>query len=153
MTKTINTAYSPKTMAAIEFMEPEKAILLKEYFGEFSPKSTSIPTVNLTLGIISPIFNHITVTVGEYQAIKKSCGNGYPIRTYKGSFHEILNGCIFSYAADLPMCVLRDVMRKHPYNNNMYKATLTALKEQEESKQLRKNNEKLKKILDILEEK
>lgn len=152
MKKTITTTYEPKTIAAIQFMEPEKALLLKEYFGGYLPSNISVPTVNLTLGIISPTFRHVAGTVGEYQAVKKSCESGYPVRTYKGSSHEKINGCIFAYVADLPMSVLRDIMRKHPFIG-AYDATILALEELEENKHLKENNAKLKKILDIIEEK
>lgn len=152
MTKIINTTYSPKTIAAIQFMEPEKASLLKEYFGGILPKSTSVPTVNLTLGIISPEIRHLKKdkNVGEYLAIRKSCETGYPIHTHCDSSYKELDGCIFVYVADLPMAVLRDIMRKHPFIGT-YDATKLALEEQEENKQLRENNAKLKKILEILE--
>lgn len=151
MKKTINTTYSPKTIAAIQFMEPEKAFLLSEYFGTL-PSLTSVPTVNLTLGVISPTFRHVAGTVGEYLIVKKSCETGYPVRTYKNSTHEAINGCIFAYAADLPMSVLRDIMRKHPFIGT-YDATKIAIEELEENKRLRENSTKLKKILDILEKK
>ena len=153
MTKTINTAYSPKTFAAIKFMEPEKYFLLTDYFYSI-PYNTSVPTVNLTLGIISSTMSHYARTVGEYLAVRKSCETGLPVKTNKGSLHEALNGCIFAYAADLPMAVLRDIIKKHP-DSCMWPEFRTekALKEREEAEKIRKNNEKLKKILDILEEK
>lgn len=152
MNKTITTAYEPKTVAAITFMEPEKVLLLKEYFGGYLSSNISVPTVNLTLGVISPTFRHVAGTVGEYQAIKKSCDSGYPVHTYKGSSHEKINDCIFAYVADLPMSVLRDIMRKRPFIGT-YDATVLALEELEENKHLKESNEKLKKIIDILEEK
>lgn len=150
--KTITTTYSPKTIAAIEFVEPEKALLLKEYFG-ILPKSTNVPTVNLTLGIISPEVRHFRKeSVNEYLVIKKSCETGYPVHTHCDSSYKELDGCYFAYAADLPMSVLRDIMRKHPFIGT-YDATVLALEEREENKLLKENNEKLKKILDIIEEK
>lgn len=152
MNKTINTTYNPKTISAIQFMEPEKALLLKEYFGGFLPKSTSIPTVNLTLGIISSNMCHFVNTSGEYYAIKKSCDSGYPLKANKGSQHEILDGCIFAYVADLPMAVLRDIMRKRSFIET-YDATILALEEEEESIHYKENYAKLKKIIDIIEEK
>ena len=154
MKKTINTTYSPKTIAAITFMEPEKALLLKEYFGGVLPKSTSIPTVNLTLGIISPEMRHLrkNKNPGEYLTIKKSCDSGYPIHTHCDSSYKELNGCIFAYVADLPMSVLRDIMRKHPFVGT-YDATMMVLVEKEENVRLKENNVKLRKILDIIEEK
>lgn len=153
-TKTIAFNYQPKTIASIQFMEPEKALLLKEYFGGFLPKSTSVPTVNLTLGIISPEIRHLKKdkNVGEYLAIKKSCETGYPIHTHCDSSYKELDGCIFVYAADLPMAVLRDIMRKHPFIGT-YDATKLALEEQEENKYLKENYNKLKKIIEILESK
>lgn len=151
-TKTITLDYSPKTIAAIQFIEPNKAILLESYFGGVITPSTSIPTINLTLGIISPEMRHFSRNVGEYQAIKKSCDTGCAIHTYKGSGHQVLNDCIFAYAADLPVSVLRDLMRKRKYINPRH-ATLLALHELEENKNLRENNIKLKKIIDILESK
>lgn len=149
MKKTITTTYDPKTIAAIVFMEPEKALLLKEYFGGFLPKTTNIPTVNLTLGIISPEVRHLKKSkgVGEYLAIKRSCDSGYPIHTHCDSSYKELDGCIFAYVADLPMAVLRDIMRKRPFIG-AYDATTLVLEEQEENKRLK---EKLEKILDIIE--
>lgn len=153
MNKTVNTTYEPKTIASIQFMEPEKALLLKEYFGGFLPKSTNVPTVNLTLGIISPEVRHFRKeSVNEYLVIKKSCETGYPVHTHSDSSYKELNGCIFAYAADLPMSVLRDIMRKRPFIGT-YDATILALEELEENKHLKESNEKLKKIIDILEEK
>lgn len=151
MNKTINTTYDPKTIAAIQFMEPEKALLLKEYFGGFLPKATFIPTVNLTLGIISSEIRHLKKdkNVGEYLAIRKSCETGYPVHTHCDSSYKELNGCIFAYAADLPMSVLRNIMRERPFIGT-YDATILALREREENKLLKVNNAKLKKIIDIL---
>lgn len=154
MNKTITTTYFPKTIASITFMEPEKALLLKEYFGGYLPSNTCIPTVNLTLGVISPEMKHLKKdkNVGEYLTIKKSCDSGYPVRTHRDSSYKELDGCYFAYAADLPMSVLRDIMRKRPFIGT-YDATVLALEEREENKLLKENNEKLKKILDIIEEK
>lgn len=149
MKKTIYTTYQPKTLSAIEFFEPEKAEFLKNYFGGFLPKSTSIPTVNLTLGIISPDMKQVIGSVGEYLAVKKSCDRQLPIKTNKGSNHEILNGCIFAYVADLPMSVLRMIAFRQAFVGT-YDATMIALQSIEKEKQYKKDSEKLHKVLEAL---
>ena len=50
------------------------------------------------------------------------------------------------------MSVLRDIMRKHPFVGT-YDATMMVLVEKEENVRLKENNVKLRKILDIIEEK
>ena len=67
-------------------------------------------------------------TVGEYLAVKKSCDRQLPIKTNKGSSHEILNGCIFAYVADLPMSVLRMIAFKQAFVGT-YDATMRQLLE------------------------
>lgn len=110
----MHIAYRPASMSAIRFHEPEKAALLDNYFG-FRIPNHAVPTINLTLGVISPSLTHITTPdckgyCGEYRVIIKSCETGNPVKTYAKSSYPELNGCIFAYVADVSMNVLKSMM-------------------------------------------
>ena len=141
----MHVAYRPASMSAIRFHEPEKATLLDNYFG-FRIPNHAVPTVNLTLGVISPSLTHLTLPnykgyCGEYRAIVKSCETGNPIKVFAKSYYFELNGCIFAYVADVSLNVLKSLM----VNPTLGPAvdTRKALKEKE---LLKKNQEIIKKL-------
>ena len=124
----VNNFYRPATFEAIMFNEPKKAMLLENYFAKQREylKSSSIPTVNLTYGIISPRIAHICSTgesgyVGEVRAIKKSCERENIVRVHKTNNHyKAINGCRFAYAADLPISYLSELMSKNKDNKSIH---------------------------------
>lgn len=122
----VNNFYRPATFEAIMFNEPKKAMLLENYFAKQREylKSSSIPTVNLTYGIISPRSTHIakpgwTGVAGEYLAIKKSCETGKQASTYGKSYYSNISGCRFAYAADLPIAYLIEIMDRNKDNKSV----------------------------------
>lgn len=122
----VNNFYRPATFEAIMFNEPKKAMLLENYFAKQREylKSSSIPTVNLTYGIISPRSTHIakpgwTGVAGEYLAIKKSCETGNQARVYGKSYYSNISGCRFAYAADLPIAYLIEIMDRNKNNKTV----------------------------------
>lgn len=144
----IHTAYRPASMSAIRFHEPEKAALLDNYFG-FRIPNNAVPTVNLTLGIISYKVTHCTNPgeygyQGEYIAITKSCETSVPVHDlYISSVYYNIDNCIFGYVADLPLNVLKAYMHK-PYIPTK-EATLNAIKKTKEEEILKETIEKLQK--------
>ena len=158
----IHTAYRPASMSAIRFNEPEKAALLDNYFG-FPVPNNAVPTINLTLGVISPVITHIKKTgdygsIGEYQAITKSCETGNPVVTHSNCSYPEINGCIFTYVADVSLNVLKNYMRE-PFIGS-YDKTILTLEEKEKKvrdqvliKKITEENKKLKEIVDSIAEK
>ena len=155
----VNNFYRPATFEAIMFNEPKKAMLLENYFAKQreNMKMSSIPTVNLTYGIISYRITHICNPgyyggMGEYLAIKKDCETGNPVRAHKCSEFYDINGCRFAYAADLPMSYLVELMDKNKNNDGVLTQYKNVLKREEENAsvikllgELKEENEKLKK--------
>lgn len=149
----MHIAYRPASMSAIRFHEPEKAALLDNYF-EFRIPNNAVPTINLTLGVISPSLTHITAPggrgyAGEYHAIVKSCETGNSIKTYTKSSYPELNGCIFAYVADVSINVLKSLMTKPTLGPaldtiKVLKKRVQAERNQEIIQNLKRENEMLR---------
>ena len=122
-----NKFYRPATFESISFNEPKKAMLISEYFARqgIKVRSTSIPTVNLTFGIISHNSVHISKPgYDSYQCenrtIASACASGNPATVYKKSNYKAINGCRFAYAADLPIAYLVEIMSKNKDNKSIH---------------------------------
>lgn len=156
----MHIAYRPASVSAMRFHEPEKVLLLENFFGYRLP-GNSVPTINLTDGYVSPISTHVHKIgeygqVGEYLAIVKSCETGNPVKTNKNSSFEEIDGCTFTYVADVSMNVLKEYLRKTKEYEEMLKETMKRhekeKKAQEEMDELRKENESLKETLNKIKE-
>ena len=115
----INKFYRPATWESICFNDPEKAMVLDSYFEKirWTPRRSSVPTVNLTYGIISPVVTHISYPgyegyPGEYAIIIKSCKTGDKVNMYYKTTYNGINNCRFAYAADVPTSILKEFIDK-----------------------------------------
>lgn len=163
----MHIAYRPASVSAMRFHEPEKVVLLENFFGYRLP-GNSVPTINLTDGYVSPISTHVHKIgkygqVGEYLAIIKSCETGNPVKTNKNSSFKEIDGCTFTYVADVSLNVLKEYLRKtkeYELNNEkqleILKETMKRYEEEQRTKkemdELRKENESLKKTLNKIKE-
>ena len=160
----VNKFYRPATWESICFNDPEKAMVLDGYFEKIGwyPTRASIPTVNLTYGIISPIITHITSPgflgyTSEYTAITKSCKTGKKIRPHCDSLYNEIKGCRFAYAADVPTVILQEFIDRTVcwhipavQYDEFFQNKKSLNNATKEAESLRTENETLKKQLDTL---
>ena len=158
----VNKFYRPATWESICFNDPEKAMVLDSYFEKIGwhPTKASIPTVNLTYGIISPTVTHISCSgyfsyTSEYVAITKSCKTGKKVRPHCDSLYNEIKGCRFAYAADVPTVILKEFIDKTVCWNFPFVQYKEFLENQtflnnatKEAESLKAENEALKKQLD-----
>ena len=162
----VNNFYRPATFEAIMFNEPKKAMLLENYFAKQREylKSSSIPTVNLTYGIISPAVIHSDTwcygQTTEYLYITESCKTGREVHL-KGiasnTGTKVIDHCCFAYAADVPTPILKTFIKNAvclDFPPRQYKklfeqkANMASVTKEVEF--LKAENESLKKQLDTL---
>lgn len=158
----VNKFYRPATWESICFNDPEKAMVLDGYFEKIGwyPTRASIPTVNLTYGIISPIITHITSPgflgyTSEYTAITKSCKTGKKVRPHRNASYNDIKDCRFAYAADVPTVILKDFIDRtvcwygpSVQYNKFLKNRAFFNNAAKEAESLKAENESLKKQLD-----
>ena len=152
-----NKFYRPATWESICFNDPEKAMVLSNYFEKIGwmPKRNSVPTVNLTYGIISPVVTHINYPgyfdyTSEYVAMSNSCKRGERVNLHRNSNHLAIDNCRFAYAADVPVAILKEIIANTTINDHplyQYQKIVENRKAMEEAVSIKKENESLKKQL------